>query len=79
MKDADGHNTCNEANQTSEHDKPPIMVFRDAGKNAEHSDRSLVNISTIDPIGFLRVNFLQCSVACLSKGKPKLNNGAVYR
>src|SRR5439155_25325618 len=43
MKDADGYNTCNEANQTSEHDKPPIMVFRETGKNAEHRNRSLVN------------------------------------
>jgi hypothetical protein len=43
-KDADGYNTRGEADQASEHDKPPIMLCRKAGKNAEHGNRSLVNI-----------------------------------
>ena len=36
MKDADRYNAGSEADQASEHDEPPIVLSRKAGKNAEH-------------------------------------------
>ncbi|MGY3287349.1 hypothetical protein ACVWWP_000416 [Bradyrhizobium sp. LM3.6] len=69
MKNADGYNTCGEANQTGEHDKAPIMLCREAGKNAEHRNRLRRPISPmVDGLNVLRVNLVQLLIACLAAG-----------
>ncbi|WP_334369290.1 MULTISPECIES: hypothetical protein [unclassified Bradyrhizobium] len=43
MKDVDGNGAGNEANQTSEQNKPPIVLGNKAIKNAEHITGPIVN------------------------------------
>jgi hypothetical protein len=41
MKDIDGNDACDEADQTGEQHQPPVMLIRQAAKYTEHVIRPL--------------------------------------
>ncbi|MHC2864890.1 hypothetical protein ACVIYH_005968 [Bradyrhizobium diazoefficiens] len=64
MKDADRNDTCNEAYQAGKQDETPIVLGREAGKNAEHPIALPSSISSmVDRLDVLRVNFVQRLIA----------------
>jgi hypothetical protein len=65
MKNIHRNNACYEANQTSEQNKPPVVLIRKTGKNTEHVMAPSSSVPRIIRLRSLGVNFLQLSVAWL--------------